>query len=143
MAKKKEISLFLSKVGESPIMQVLEYFIEGKGLDYAIQDVIDEIELSRNTVYKARDNLLKQKLIIEKRIVGKTKLFTLDLDNPIVENFVNIFMLAINEQLTTNPKKHLAKTEPIATPHKYVSKLKDKYNHFLTHTTRLKSIMAA
>jgi DNA-binding transcriptional ArsR family regulator len=93
-----EETAFLRKTGSSALMKVLEFFIEGRELDYAKQDVAENTRLARQTVYKIIDELLKKEYLLLSRRVGKTSLYKLNKENKYTQFFTEIYDLAIREE---------------------------------------------
>jgi DNA-binding transcriptional ArsR family regulator len=100
-----EETAFLKKTGNSALMKVLEFFIEGRELDYAKQDIAESTGLARQTVYKIMDELMKKEYVLISRKAGKTNLYKLNKENKYVEFFIEIYDLAIKEEI----RKHKSK----------------------------------
>jgi hypothetical protein len=84
-------TLFRKALGDTPKIRVLEFFIEGRELDYSIIDIAEGAEIGRTTLFRIWDDLLKSKMIIPTRQIGNAKLYKLNIENPLVKKFVEIF----------------------------------------------------
>jgi len=112
-------SLFLKKVGGKAMMQVLEFFIENRDLDYSKQDVIEFTGLSRTQIYKIWDSLLEDERIVASRMVGKkTQLYRLNSDNDVVQHLIGIYDKLIS-QILLQPE---VVASPVMVMVRYISK---------------------
>lgn len=91
-----DVSLFLGVVGKSLRNEILEFFIEGRELDYPIKFVAEELEINRNTLYKVIGDLISSKILIVSRKIGSSTFYTLNMQNGVVLDLVGIFDKAIN-----------------------------------------------
>jgi len=84
-------TIFKQALGDTPKIRVLEFFIEGRELDYNITDIAEGAEIGRTTLFRIFDDLIKTKVIIPTRIIGNAKLYRLNIENPFVKKLVEIF----------------------------------------------------
>lgn len=84
-------TLFRQALGDTPKIRVLEFFIEGRELDYSISDIAEGAEIGRTTLFRAFDDLVKSGVIIPTRQIGNAKLFRLNKSNPFVRKMVELF----------------------------------------------------
>ena len=98
MLKSKKISIFLGVLGDSPKARVLEYLIETKGLDICLTDLARNSRVSRATLIRMWKELIKEKVIIPTRNVGRAKMFELNEKNQYIERLIEIFNLCMREE---------------------------------------------
>jgi sugar-specific transcriptional regulator TrmB len=91
--------------------RVIEYFLEFNTRDVAIGDMAKEIGISRPKAYQIIEELQKKKYIITDRIIGRTQLYKLNKENPIVKIFIRNF----NECLQMVVNEHRSKKNNAAT----------------------------
>jgi len=84
-------TLFRQTLGDTPKIRVLEFFIEGRELDYSISDIAEGAEIGRTTLFRIWDDLIKTKVIVPTRQIGNAKLFRLNIANLFVKKFVEVF----------------------------------------------------
>ena len=84
-------TLFRKLLGDTPKIWVLEFFIEGRELDYSISDIAEGAEIGRTTLFRIWDDLIKTKIIVPTRQIGNAKLFRLNINNDFVKKFIEIF----------------------------------------------------
>ena len=84
-------TLFKKTLGDTPKIRVLEFFIEGRELDYSITDIAEGAEIGRTTLFRIFDDLIKNKIIIPTRQIGNAKLYKLNKENPFVKKMISVF----------------------------------------------------
>lgn len=80
-----EQSFFLQYLGDNPKIRVLDFLMDNFALDFSLPQIAQGSNVAYTTLIDLLPNLLKQKIVIETRKIGKSKLFKLNLDNPIVK----------------------------------------------------------
>ena len=84
-------TLFRKSLGDTPQIRVLEFFIEGRELDYSISDIAEGAEIGRTTLFRIWDDLIKNKIITPTRQIGNAKLYKLNINNLFVKKIVELF----------------------------------------------------
>jgi len=84
-------TLFRKALGDTPKIRVLEFFIEGRELDYSITDIAERAEIGRTTLFRIWEDLIKNKIIIPTRQIGNAKLYRLNIENPFVKKMIGVF----------------------------------------------------
>ncbi len=102
-------STFLRFTGGSPTMRVMEYLIEMRNLDFCISDLADNARVSRPTLYSIWDDLLEYNMIRFTRTVGKSKLYTINKENPNVARLIAIYESLIENELKIKAKRKRVK----------------------------------
>ena len=101
--KMKE-SIFLEVVGDSPVMRLLQYLIEGRHFDYTLTDLARNAGVSWATLYAIFPKLLKYEVIKKVREVGKAKLYKINEENEIARYFINLYDYIISKTLKDSEK---------------------------------------
>ena len=83
-------SLFIEFMGESPTIRVLDYLLTERDLDFSITDMAKNSGIGRATLYRIWDDLIKNKIIVPTRVIGKAKLYKLNKDNIIIKKIIEI-----------------------------------------------------
>ena len=78
----KKRSLFIDFMGDSPTVRVLDYLMTERDLDFSISDMARNIKIGRTTLYRIWDELLKNKIILPTRVIGMSRLYKLNKENP-------------------------------------------------------------
>ncbi|MBI5881218.1 hypothetical protein HZB90_03745 [archaeon] len=93
-----ERSLFIEFMGDSPQIRVLDYLITEREIDFSITDIAENAGIGRATLYRLWDDLIKNKILIHTRDIGKAKLFKLNTSSPKIKKLIEIYdMLALDE----------------------------------------------
>lgn len=101
----REKTIFVEYFGDSPTTRVLDFFIENDLYDYSKTDMYRETGIARTTLQEVVRDLLKRKIIIKTRAVGRSNMYKLNRGNPIVEEMVkfaiNIIASAVKAEAAT------------------------------------------
>ena len=92
-------SLFIEFIGDSPTVRVLDYLLTERDLDFSITDMAKNAGIGRSTLYRIWDNLVKNKIIIPTRVIGKAKLYKLNKNNFVIKKLIEIDDRLILEDL--------------------------------------------
>lgn len=84
-------TLFITFLGDTPKIRVLDMLITGRELDYSISDIAAQAGIGRATFYRMLDDMLKDKIIIATRKLGNIQLYKLNLNNEFVRDLVNFY----------------------------------------------------
>ena len=85
-------SFFLQYLGDNPKIRVLDFLMDNFALDFSLPQIAQGSDVAYTTLIELLPRLLKQEIIIETRKIGKSKLYKIKLDNPIVKALFTIDM---------------------------------------------------
>ena len=94
-----EKSLLIKFLGENPVFRIIDFLIENKGLDVTKKEIIEGAEISRASLFKVWKQLEEQEIVIVKRQFGKTKLYSLNSESPIVRKLLELESILIGKVL--------------------------------------------
>lgn len=107
----EEKSLFIEFMGDSPTIRVLDYLLTERDLDFSITDMAKNSSIGRSTLYRIWDDLIKNKIILPTRLIGKAKLYKLNKDNVIIKKLIEIDdTLMLNELKDRSEKQKIKVT---------------------------------
>ena len=86
MYSKENQSILLKTLGESPKLRIIDFFMDNPIMDFTKKDVIDALGMSKQTFYKYFDDLLEFDMIKITRRIAKSKLYSINLSNPIIQS---------------------------------------------------------
>jgi len=92
---KQDYGEFAKICGPTPRNIILEFFLALRTLDYGIGDIAEECGLNRATTYNTMSELIKEKLIIHSRMVGRTQLYKLNTTDSNVKKLIEMFDLLL------------------------------------------------
>ena len=84
-------SVFLNKFGDYPINRVLDFLVVFNKFDYSIADIAKNSGVGYSTLKILMKELIKNKFVVHSRDVGKSKMFKLNNENPIVKRFMQFY----------------------------------------------------
>ena len=87
----KETTIFREALGNSPVIRVLDFLIEGRGLDYSLTDIAENANIGWTTLHRIWDKLVQLNIVIPTREIGRAKLFKLNEENPAVEKLIKLY----------------------------------------------------
>jgi len=77
--------MFKDIFGDSPQTKILDFLADYPDFDYSVSEIAKNSNVSRPTVYKVIEILLKKNLVIKTREQGNSPLFKLNLENKLVQ----------------------------------------------------------
>lgn len=95
MENKKTI--FLQIFGDSPILRVLDFLVVNEDFDYSMTDIANLSGVGYSTLKLFWNKLEKAQIVAQVRIVGKAKMYKLNMKNPVVKKFRD-FYWAVTKQ---------------------------------------------
>jgi len=102
MKKEQEFGAFCELYGKTIRNLIIEYLLENKGLDFAVGDMANELNISRPKAYELIKEFEKDKLVEKSRIVSGTQLYKLNEVNrrvkQLLKNFKECLKLILEEQ---------------------------------------------
>jgi len=103
----KDKSLLVKLIGETPLFKIVDFLIENKGNDFSKTEIAKGSEISRASLFNHWIELENSGILKVTRKFGKTKLYSLNSKNPIVEKLLELektlirqSMLKAKEELT-------------------------------------------
>lgn len=87
----KQTTIFREALGDSPVIRVLDFLIEGRGLDYSLSDIAENSNIGWTTLHRIWDKLEKLELVIFTREIGRAKLFKLNEENQSVKDLIKVY----------------------------------------------------
>ncbi|MBS3102372.1 hypothetical protein J4458_02910 [Candidatus Woesearchaeota archaeon] len=98
-------SLFIEFMGDSPTIRVLDYLLTERDLDFSITDMAKNAGIGRSTLYRIWGNLIKNKIIMPTRTIGKAKLYKLNRENMTIKKLIEIDDALILQDLKMRSEK--------------------------------------
>jgi len=83
-------TIFREIFGESPQIKVIDFLIENIKESYTLYEIRDETKTSYATLKKLMPSLLGKKIVVVRKRVGKSNLYSLDLKNRYIKKLIEI-----------------------------------------------------
>lgn len=87
---KKEKSLLLQLTGEMPLFKIVDFLIENKDLDFTKKGIAEGAGIARASLFNYWPELEKYDIVKATRKFGKTILYTLNSESPIVKRILEL-----------------------------------------------------
>ncbi|MEK6834879.1 MAG: hypothetical protein AABX61_01300 [Nanoarchaeota archaeon] len=84
-------SVFLEKFGDYPINRILDFLVVFNAFDYSIVDIAKNSGVGYSTLKILMKDLIKNKIVVQSRNVGKSKMFKLNNESIIVKRFIQFY----------------------------------------------------
>ena len=91
MNKMENKTVFLEIFGDSPILRVLDFLVVNEEFDYSMTDIASLSEVGYSTLKLFWGRLEKEGIVVNTRVVGKAKMYKLNLANPIIQRFRDFY----------------------------------------------------
>ena len=94
----KNKSLFLQGYGDNPKLRVMDFLITFQDYDYSMKEIAKNSEIGYTTLKEFWQEFIKRRIVKQTRIVGKAKMFKLNLENPEVKLFIKLYWMVIEKR---------------------------------------------
>ena len=85
-----EETVFVQVFGKNPVIKVLDFLIGFQSFDYPLTEIAKNAGISYSTLQAFWDNLVKNRIVIKTRRVGKSDLYKLNTKNPAVQQLIKL-----------------------------------------------------
>ena len=82
---------FLETFGDSPTLRVLDFLVVNEDFDYSMTDIANLCGIGYSTLKLFWHRLEEDNIVKQTRIVGKAKMYKLNLSNPLVKRFKDFY----------------------------------------------------
>ena len=98
----------LNLTGEMPLFKIIDFLLENKGMDFSKLDISKGAEISRASLFNYWNEIEKHGIVKVTRSFGKTKLYTLNAKNPVMQKIIELEKTLIAEAMNkTNKEKEI------------------------------------
>ncbi|MCP8308175.1 MAG: hypothetical protein H3Z52_00730 [archaeon] len=87
-----EKTLLIKYLGDSPILRVIDYFLDNPLFDYSRKEILESIRISRRTLFQIWKDLEKNGIVKVTRKIGKAKMYKLNKENEVVKKLIELDM---------------------------------------------------
>jgi len=101
----KQKSLLLNLTEEMPLFKIIDFLLENKGMDFSKSDISKGAEISRASLFNYWNEIEKHGIVKVTRSFGKTKLYTLNIKNPVTQKIIELEKTLIAEAMDKVSKK--------------------------------------
>jgi hypothetical protein len=83
-------SSFRIVFGQSPIVKVIDFFLDNREFDYSLTDIAKNSDIGWSTLHGFWKDLVKLEIVTKTRRIGRAELYRLNSSNPIVKKLVEL-----------------------------------------------------
>ncbi|RLI91059.1 MAG: hypothetical protein DRO65_01845 [Candidatus Altiarchaeales archaeon] len=94
---RRERSVLTEYFGEHPIVKIVDFLIENKPFDYSKKQIMAEVGISKSTLFKYFPKLEEAGIVKVSRKFGRTKLYKINTESPVVKKIVELGLVLANE----------------------------------------------
>ena len=98
-------TLFIELMGDSPTIRVMDFLLTERDLDFSITDLAKNAAIGRSTLYRVWDDLIKNRIVVPTRTIGKAKLYKLNKDDIRIKKLIELDDKLIVEDLQSRSGK--------------------------------------
>jgi predicted transcriptional regulator len=92
MKYKPEETLLLKYLGPSPVLRIIDFFLDNPFADYSKNEVVENLAMGRVTFFKYWKELEKTGAVKATRRVGRATMYQLDRRNEVVKQLIKLDM---------------------------------------------------
>jgi hypothetical protein len=96
---------FLSIFGGSPVLRVFDFLVVNEDFDYSMTDISHFSGVGYSTLKLFFGRLERQGIIANVRTVGKAKMYKLNLANPVVKKFRDLYWETAKQKIHEKVKE--------------------------------------
>ena len=86
----EEKTLLLKQLGDTPVLRIIDFFINNLLFDYSREEILQNMEISRKTLFKIWRELEDSSVVLVTRKIGKAKMYRLNRDNEVVKKLIEL-----------------------------------------------------
>jgi len=92
MSYKPNETLLLRYLGASPILRIVDFFLDNPLSDYSKNEIAQSLAMSRATFFRYWKQLEKSDALMVTRKIGRATLYKLDRGNEVVKQLIKLDM---------------------------------------------------
>jgi len=86
----EEKTSFRMVFGNSPIVKVIDFFLDNREFDYSLTDIAKNADIGWSTLHQFWANLVKLGIVTKTRRIGRAELYKLNLNSPLVKKLIDL-----------------------------------------------------
>lgn len=94
-------SLLIRLTGDAPLFRIIDFLVDNKGLDFTKKDIAIGAGISKASLFNYWSELEKNNLIRVTRTFGKTRLYMLNAESPIIKKILELELTLIKQSMLT------------------------------------------
>ena len=99
MTYKQSETLLLKYLGASPVLRIIDFFLDNPLSDYSKNEIVKNLEMGRVTFFKYWRELEKSGAVKITRQVGRATMYQLDRKNEVVKQLIKLDMALARREM--------------------------------------------
>lgn len=91
-------SLFLKSEGDTPKNRIWDFLITFQEYDCSMKDIAKQSKIAYSTLKLLWPYFEKNKIVVHTRLVGRAKMYRLNLKNPLVKAFMDYYYVVVKKE---------------------------------------------
>ena len=100
----KDKSSFRIIFGDSPIVKVIDFFLDNREFDYSMTDIAKKSDIGWSTLHQFWKDIVNLGIVTKTRRIGRAELYMLNLRSPLVKKLIDLDM-SISKKLIKEKQK--------------------------------------
>jgi len=100
-------TVFLDTFGTSPLMKIFDFLVVNEEFDYSMKDIAKLSGVGYATLKLIWPKLESNKIIKQTRLIGKAKMYKLNLENPIMQKLKRFYWDITRQSIHASIKKDI------------------------------------
>lgn len=96
MTKEPE-SIFLKLQGNTARNRIMDFLIVHSDFEYSMIDIAKHSKIGYTTLKKLWPNLVKQRIVVHTKTIGRSKMFKLNMGNEVVTKFIDYYWAVVDQ----------------------------------------------
>ncbi len=113
---KEDKTLLLECLGNSPILQIVDFFLDNRLFDYSKQEIIENLGMGRATFFRYWKELEKFAVVKPTRKVGKSVLYKLDEKNEVVKKLIALDSVLCKQAMDKAVRQEISRAKKMPVP---------------------------
>ncbi len=88
--KMEEKSSFRVVFGNSPVIKVIDFFLDNREFDYSLTDIAKNSDIGWSTLHLFWKDIVKLGIVAKTRRIGRAELYKLNLNSPLVKKLIDL-----------------------------------------------------
>ena len=76
--------------GESPIVKVIDFFLDNREFDYSMTDIAKNSDIGWSTLHGFWKDIVKLGIVTQTRRIGRAELYKLNTTSPVVKKLIDL-----------------------------------------------------
>ena len=86
----EEKTSFRVVFGDSPIVKVVDFFLDNREFDYSLTDISKNADIGWSTLHGFWKNLVNLGIVTKTRRIGRAELYKLNIGSPLVRKLIDL-----------------------------------------------------